>query len=107
VTIHRNMYDKEGKTMLQPFNRHILITPEFVEREKKKEESSILLPDDYAKVESKYCAAEVLNYAPDCSLDVHVGSRVLVDRRMIEEVEYNGEKNYLILANYVLAELEE
>ena len=29
------MYDKKGKTMLQPFNRHILITPEFVEREKK------------------------------------------------------------------------
>ena len=40
MTIHRNMYDKKGKTMLQPFNRHILITPEFVEREKKKEQSA-------------------------------------------------------------------
>ena len=45
--------------MLQPFNRHILITPEFVEREKKKEQSTILLPDDYTKVEGKYCSAVV------------------------------------------------
>ena len=59
MTIHRNMYDKKGKTMLQPFNRHILITPEFVEREKKKEQSTILLPDDYTKVEGKYCSAVV------------------------------------------------
>ena len=58
MTIHRDMYDKKGQAMLHPFNRHILITPEFVEREKKKEQSTILLPDDYTKVEiiAKSCS---------------------------------------------------
>ena len=83
MTIHRKMYDKKGKTMLQPFNRHILITPEFVEREKKKEQSTILLPDDYTKVEGKYCSAVVHSTATDCRFDnLSSGTRILVDRAM-------------------------
>ena len=108
MTIHRKMYDKKGKTMLQPFNRHILITPEFVEREKKKEQSTILLPDDYTKVEGKYCSAVVHSTADDCRFDnLSVGSRILVDRAMIEEVEHDGEKHHLILDNYVIAQITE
>ena len=102
------MYDKKGKTMLKPFNRHILITPEFVEREKKKEQSTILLPDDYTKVEGKYCSAVVHNTAEDCRfIDLSVGSRILVDRAMIEEVEYEGQKYHLILDNYIIAQIKE
>lgn len=92
---------------LKPHNRHLLIEPEYVEKQKKVQESSILLPEDYAKVESRYCAARVLNWAPDCNLSLSASSRVLVDRSMIEEVEYDGKKSYLILANYVLAEIGE
>jgi len=84
-----------------------LISPEYVERQKKKQESSILLPEDYARVESRYCTAKVLATAPDCALSAPPGTRILVDRSMIEEVECDGEKSYLILANYVLAEIGE
>ena len=108
VIIHRNMYDKKEKTVLRPFNRHILITPEFVEREKKKEQSTILLPDDYTKVEGKYCSAVVHSTAEDCRFtNLSVGSRILVDRVMIEEVEHDGKKHHLILDNYVIAQITE
>ena len=94
--------------MLQPFNRHILITPEFIEREKKKEQSAILLPEDYTKVEGKYCTAIVHNTAEDCRFEnLSVGRHILVDRAMIEEVEHNGEKHHLILDNYVIAQVTE
>jgi co-chaperonin GroES (HSP10) len=94
--------------MLQPFNRHILITPEYIEREKKKEQSTILLPDDYTKVEGKYCSAIVNNTAKDCRFeDLTTGTRILVDRAMIEEVEFEGKTHHLILDNYVIAQIKE
>ncbi len=79
-----------------------------MEREKKKEQSTILLPDDYTKVEGKYCSAVVHGTADDCRFDnLSVGSRILVDRAMIEEVEHDGEKHHLILDNYVIAQITE
>tara|TARA_R100000008_G_scaffold85303_1_gene74872 strand:+ start:1033 stop:1317 length:285 start_codon:yes stop_codon:yes gene_type:complete len=94
--------------MLQPFNRHILITPEYIEREKKKEQSTILLPDDYTKVEGKYCSAIVHATAADCRFEnLTTGTRILVNRAMIEEVEFHGDKHYLILDNYVIAQIKE
>jgi co-chaperonin GroES (HSP10) len=94
--------------MLQPFNRHVLIVPEHVKKEKRKEQTTILLPDDYAKVEGRYCAATVLDWAPDCRLQtIEKGGQILVDRSMIEEVEYGGSKHYLILDNYIIAKIKE
>ena len=92
---------------LHPFNRHILIIPEHVEREKKKEQSAILLPDDYSKVEGKYCAATVLAWAEDCRFNLEENSRIIIDRSMIEEIEYGGEKYHLILDNYIIGTIKE
>ena len=58
--------------MLEPFNRHILIMPEHVKKDK-----------------------------------IVKGEQILVDRSMIEEIEYGGDKHYLILDNYVIAKLKE
>ena len=82
--------------------------PEHIEREKTKEQTTILLPDDYTKVEGRYCAATVFDWAPDCRLEaINKGGRILVDRSMIEEIEYGGSKYYLILDNYVIAKIKE
>jgi len=82
--------------------------PEHVEKEKIKEQTTILLPDDYAKVEGRYCAATVFDWAPDCRLEaIDKGARILIDRSMIEEVEFGGDKHYLILDNYVIAKIKE
>jgi len=94
--------------MLQPLNRHILITPEYIEREKKKEQSTILLPDDYTKVEGKYCSAVVHATAEDCRFEnLTAGVRIIVNRAMIEEVELEGQKHHLILDNYIIAQIKE
>ena len=94
--------------MLQPYNRHILIMPEHVKKEKIKEQTTILLPDDYTKAEGRYCAATVFDWAPDCRLEaIKKGGQILVDRSMIEEIEYGGDKHYLIQDNYVIAKIKE
>ena len=85
-----------------------MITPEYIEREKKKQQSTILLPDDYTKLEGKYCSAIVHATAEDCRFEnLSIGARILVDRAMIEEVEFEGEKHHLILDNYVIAQIRE
>ena len=77
-------------------------------QQKKKQQSTILLPDDYTKVEGKYCSAIVNNTAKDCRFeDLATGTRILVDRAMIEEVEFDGKKHHLILDNYVIAQIKE
>ena len=64
--------------------------------------------DDYTKVEGKYCSAVVHSTAEDCRFtNLSVGSRILVDRVMIEEVEHDGKKHHLILDNYVIAQITE
>jgi len=82
--------------------------PEYIEKEKIQERTTILLPDDYAKVEGRYCTATVFDWAPDCRLEtISKGERILVDRSMIEEIEHAGDKHYLILDNYVIAKIKE
>ena len=87
MTIHRDMYDKKGQTMLHPFNRHILITPEYIEREKK-ERSTILLLTTIQRRANIAC--NCTRYSRNCRLKVWQQARILVDRAMIEEVEFEG-----------------
>jgi co-chaperonin GroES (HSP10) len=93
--------------MLKPRNRHILITPDFIQNQQQREQVGILLPDDYKEETSKYCAAKVLDVSPDVSVSVKDNSDILVDRAMIEAIEHNGETNYMILENYVIAQIED
>ena len=93
--------------MLKPRNRHILITPDFIQNQQQREQVGILLPDDYKEEASKYCAAKVLDVSPDVSVSVKDNSDILVDRAMIEAIEHNGETSYMILENYVIAQIED
>ena len=93
--------------MLKPRNRHILITPDFIQNQQQREQVGILLPDDYKEETNKYCAARVLDVSPDVSVSVKDNSDILVDRGMIETIEHNGETSYMILENYVIAQIED
>jgi hypothetical protein len=86
--------------MFEPRNRYLLIIAEALDKEK--EESSILLPEDYKPDESMHTLVTVLAYAPDCNIDRSPSHRAVVSKNMIEEVEVGGEKYKLILENYVL-----
>ena len=93
--------------MLKPRNRHILITPDFIQNARQRQQVGILLPEDYTETTSKYCAARVNAISPDVSVDINNNSDILVDRGMIEAIEHNGETSYMILENYVIAQIED
>tara|TARA_Y100000296_G_C5176386_1_gene260367 strand:- start:4096 stop:4398 length:303 start_codon:yes stop_codon:yes gene_type:complete len=90
---------------LCPFNRYISIVPDYAWETAEEAGAGILLPSDYSRQEATYCAATVLDWAPDCRLELSDDSCILVNKSMIEEVEYEGEQHYLILDNYVIAEV--
>ena len=94
---------------LRPVNRHILIVPHF--KQKQAEQArGFVLPDSYQQ-EEKYIAATVLDVASDCTsalralkLDRDGHPReVVIDRAMVEEVDFKGKKYYIVLENYVAA----
>tara|TARA_R100000152_G_C6649351_1_gene91418 strand:+ start:317 stop:604 length:288 start_codon:yes stop_codon:yes gene_type:complete len=87
------------------FNRHVLIQP--IEEEKEEKVSLIALPDDYKKADSPYVIARILEFADDCKCRLSIGSDVVLERRMMIEIEIKGKKNYLVLENYIYGSIED
>ena len=87
----------------EPKNRHILVHP--VEEESK--ESKIILPDDYKVPTSPYVVCDVLGLALDCEITLKAGNRIVVERRMLQEIKAMGETTYLVLENYVYGRLKD
>ena len=94
-----------GYMFTHVFNRHVLV--ELVEEEEETKESLIALPQDYKKQESPYMVVKVLDKAEDCRTFVEVCDKVVIERRMLIEIEIKGEKNYLVLENYIYGRLED
>ena len=93
-----------GEMYLEPKNRHLLVLPI---NEKEESKSLIVLPDDYKQPETPYICCDVLGVSKDCAIDVDIGDRVIIERRMLSEVKAMGETNYLILENYVYGRLQD
>ena len=87
------------------YNRHVLV--ELVDEEEEKQESLIALPQDYKKQESPYLVVKVLDKAEDCKTFIQVCDHVVIERRMLIEIEIKGDKNYLVLENYIYGRLED
>ncbi len=87
---------------LEPHNRHLLILP--IE-DSEKEEVKFVLPDEFEVPKSPYVTCDVLGLAGDCKVSLQIGDRVVVERRMIQEIKAMGETNYLVLENYVYGRL--
>ena len=45
--------------------------------------------------------------APDVSLDLDYGDYIVIERRMLSEIEIKGEKNYLVLENYIYGRIDD
>ena len=86
------------------FNRHVLV--ELVEEEEE-QQSLIALPQDYKKTESPYTVVRVLRISDECKLFLEQGDLVVIERRMLTEIEIKGNKNYLVLENYIYGRLED
>lgn len=89
---------------LEPKNRHLLVYPVEDSEESK---TIIVLPDDYKHPTSPYICCDILGMSDNCELDLKIGDRVIVERRMLQEVKAMGETNYLVLENYVYGRLHD
>ena len=89
---------------LEPKNRHLLVLPVEDEEDQK---TSIVLPDDYKKPQPPYVTCDVLGIAEDCSIEINIGNRIIIERRMLQEIKAMGETNYLVLENYVYGRLQD
>jgi co-chaperonin GroES (HSP10) len=87
--------------MFEPLNRYLHV--EIVQPEKETP-SGILLPEDFKPAEARHVVASVCAWSPDVRFaeELLVGSNILVDKSMVEEVTINGTRAHLILDNYVL-----
>ena len=87
------------------YNRHVLV--ELVEEEEEEQQSLIALPQDYKKTVSAYMVAKVLQVSDECKLFLEQGDLVVIERRMLTEIEIKGEKNYLVLENYIYGRIDD
>tara|TARA_R110000824_G_scaffold12623_10_gene55384 strand:+ start:37301 stop:37570 length:270 start_codon:yes stop_codon:yes gene_type:complete len=81
----------------EPYNRYVLL-----ERiEAKKEESHVLVPDDYIK-EELYGLYKVVSVSGDSKCSASSGSLVAVENSMVQEINISSERFLVVLDNYIL-----
>ena len=85
--------------MFKPVNRYLLIKQIGIED---KEESLIVLPDDYKPEEERYVMVEVLAVSEDARFKVSTGDKLIVDRSMVEQIKIEGTNYDVVLDNYVI-----
>ena len=65
----------------------------------------IVLPEDYRPEQQKHSVVQVLNKSDDVKFNLVVGSKIVVDSSMIEEIVINNTTYNVILENYVVGVL--
>lgn len=95
--------EMEEKLKLIPKNRNLLIKVQ----EQTEEESAILLPEDYKKLEP-YTVVEILNVASDCNSFTaeNVGMLTVVPTHTIVNIEFGGETHSLVLESLALGVID-
>ena len=89
--------------MLRPVNRHILVS---YSPPQEKTDSGILLPDDYKAPEENHIIVEVLGVAEDVSFRCEKGDKIVIDKKMLDELSIEHSTYYTILENYVIGVID-
>jgi uncharacterized protein YrzB (UPF0473 family) len=83
---------------LSPKNKYMLVEP--VQQDKKEEEQrAFYIPDENGKTEEY----QIVRVIEDSNFKYEPESLVLVPSHLLERIEINGQTNYLITENYVIA----
>jgi len=90
--------------MFEPVNRYILI--DVPSPDPASENLSIILPEDYKAPEQSHLLVSAIRAAADVRFDLQQGTKVIVDRSMIEEINVCGTIYNVILDNYVVGIIE-
>ena len=88
--------------MFKPVNRHILVD---LDQRNDEQKSWIVLPEDYQPEQQKHSVVRVIEKSDDVKFNLIVGSKIVVDSSMIEEIVINNTTYNIILENYVVGVL--
>ena len=64
------------------------------------------MPEGYQKPKSDYVLGRVLGFAEDCKQYFLKDDLVIFQRSMLQEIEINNQKIYLILENYIFGSID-
>jgi len=82
-----------------PVNNHLYVKV----LQEDKEETGVLLPQDYRSVEKPFAAVRVLGASMVAAWVP--GSILIVEAQMLRDIEYNGETFTVVKENYVIGAL--
>jgi co-chaperonin GroES (HSP10) len=89
--------------MIRPVNRHILV---HYNPPQEKTDTGILLPDDYKAPEEDHIVVEVLGVSDDVSFECEKGDKIVIDKKMLNDLVIEHSTYYTILENYVIGVLD-
>ena len=91
---------------LIPENRHLLVYPIEESQESNYDKVQLLMPDDFKPPQSLHVVCEVVAIAKDSKFYGEPVDRIVTERRMLQEINIEGETYYLVLENYVFGRLQ-
>ena len=91
---------------LIPENRHLLVYPVEESQESNYDKVQLLMPDDFKPPQSLHVVCEVVAIAKDSKFYGGPVDRIVTERRMLQEINIEGETYYLVLENYVFGRLQ-
>jgi co-chaperonin GroES (HSP10) len=88
--------------MFTPLNRHIHI--DLGTLEQNETATGILLPDEYKPTENRHATATVVAASEDVKFlkSLRKGTQIVIDKTMVEEINFGGKTINVILENYIL-----
>jgi len=88
-----------------PENRHLLVIPE--EEAPTVGELNLIMPAEFKPPQSMYVVCTVKAIASDSKFGPFVeNKKIVVERRMLHEIDFGSETIYLVLENYVFGRLQ-
>jgi hypothetical protein len=91
---------------LIPENRHLLVVPIEESVSQSYDTVQLLMPDDFVPPQSPHLVCEVVAVAKDSKFYGEAIDRIVTERRMVHELQIEGETYYLVLENYVFGRLQ-
>jgi co-chaperonin GroES (HSP10) len=91
---------------IKPFNRYLLVSP--VEEKTKEDPLALVLPTDYQRPANPHVMCEVRDVAKDSKFydSIASGDSIIVERRMLNKIDFDGKTSYLVLENYIYGRID-
>ena len=88
-----------------PYNRHILV--DMCEEKQEEKNNIIMLPSDYERPKSPYALCTIIDIADDCEIKLKRTEKIVAERRMLHQIDIEGQEFFLVMENYVYGRIHE